>query len=181
MYLWMSFNGLYGYYSSIVGREHGGIKISKEYKQIRYFQSLFSLGNETISDDKDKTRIANEVMAIIKQTPTKITKNFLESEDGKVLSENITKVLTKKDGTLYNIAPYGYLLTQLPYYLRCNLFHGNKPIKLFCFENDLEILCLHVINELLESFLDDHLFMWFDSNYINQTILPYAQHEQIIR
>ena len=180
MYLWMSFNGLYGYYSSIVGREHGGIKISKECKQIRYFQSLFSLGNETISDDTDKTRIANEVMAIIKQTPTKITKNFLESEDGKVVLENIAKVLSKKDGSPYNMSPYGYLLTQLPYYLRCNIFHGSKPIKLFCLEDDLELLCLHTVNTLLEDFLDEQLCKWFDSDYICKTIIPTTQNVIII-
>lgn len=180
IYFWMSLNGLYGYYSSIVGKEHNNTKISKEYKQIRYFQSFYSLGNETISDDSDKKRIANETMSIIKQTSELLSQDFLQSENGTAVAEKIARLLVKKDGTAYNISPYGYLLTQLPYYLRCNLFHGNKPIKLFCLEDDLEIQCLRSINEILENFLDNELFKWFDCNYINEIVVPQAKSTQLI-
>ena len=72
----------------------------------------------------------------------------------------------------YKITAYWYLLTQLSYYYRCNLFHGDKPIPLFSYADDIDLKCLRIINDLLESCLDQYLYQWFDPAYLNSEIMP---------
>ena len=53
------------------------------------------------------------------------------------------------------------LLTDFSYYLRCKLFHANRPVELFSFSDDLEIKVLRIVNGLLEEFLDANLIRIF--------------------
>lgn len=52
---------------------------------------------------------------------------------------------------------YGYLLTVLSYYLRCNLFHGSNPTLLICSLSDERYKTLKLINLILCEFLDDKI------------------------
>lgn len=181
IYLWMAFNGMYNYFSYLVSDTHDSIIIKRENKQIRYLQCLFSLGNETI-EDNDKKKIAQEVAALIKSESMNITRQFLESEDGKPLCEKIQLLLVRsKDEKPYKLTPYGYLLTQFSYYYRCNIIHASKPLVLFSYADESDICCLRAINSLLEEFIEDNLNLWFDNKYVDEYLRPAASSMDIIK
>lgn len=181
IYLWMAFNGMYNYFAHLVSDTHSIKKVKQEYKQLRYFQRLFSLGDETISDDTEKKRIAHEVTALIRNESLDITRQFLESENGENLCEKIRILRVKpQDGKPYNLTPYGYLLTQFSYYYRCNLIHANKPLALFSFADESDICCLRAINSLLEEFIENNLNLWFDDKFVDEHLRPVASSMGII-
>lgn len=180
IYLWMAFNGMYNYFAHLVSDTHGKKKIKQEYKQLRYFQRLFGIGDETVSDDSEKKRIAQDVTALIRHESMNVTHQFLESEKGKALCEKIQSLLMKPDGTPYKLTPYGYLLTQFSYYYRCNLIHANKPLALFSFADESDICCLRAINSLLEEFVESNLNLWFDDGYVDVHLRPAAKLMDII-
>lgn len=181
IYLWMAFNGMYNYFSQLVSETHGIKKIKAEFKQLRYFQRLLHLGDETISVDAEKSRIAHEVAALIQNESVAITQQFLNSDDGKPLSEKIQLLLVGAENNhSYNLTPYGYLLTQFSYYYRCNLFHANKPLALFSFKDESDILCLHVINSMLEDFIERNLSLWFDNTFADEQLRTAASTMSII-
>ena len=166
IYLWMAFNGMYGYFSNKIAETHNS-QIRREWKQIIYMQKLLGIGKETIDED-DKSRLAYEVIALIRRyNGGKITRDSLECGKDLELGNNILSVLKKKKtDDNYNISAYGYLLTQFSYYFRCNIIHASKPLALFSYTNDIELKCLKIINDLLEEFMDDNLHRWFDSEYV---------------
>lgn len=181
IYLWMAFNGMYNYFAYLVSDTHSMKKVKQEYKQLRYFQRLFTLGDETISDDTEKKRIAHKVIALIRNESLDITHQFLESENGKILCEKIRLLLVKpQDGKPYKLTPYGYLLTQFSYYYRCNLIHANKPLALFSFADESDICCLRAINSLLEEFMENNLNLWFDDEFVDEHLRPVASSMDII-
>lgn len=171
IYLWTSFNAIYGFLSDIVAKAHNVDKYRREHRQIIIMQELLDVGSATIND-ADKTPIANQVIAILKDVnPNTVCKNDFENTE---ISEKITTVLSQDDRN-YNLSPYGYLLTQFSYYFRCKIIHGSKPIFLFSYDNDREVHSLKIINALLEEFINAFLPSLFDENYINETIRIKAQ------
>lgn len=173
IYLWMAFNGMYSYFSGLVPNTQSKKKRIAECTQLRYLQRLLDVGDETISNT-DKGEIAQKVIALIKDKPTEITREFLESQDGQSLCNKIQSFLVKKDGTSYNLTPYGYLLTQFSYYYRCNLIHANKPLALFSYKDESDIYCLRAINSILEEFIEHNLHLWFDSKFVDEHLRPAA-------
>ena len=169
IYLWTSFNGIYGWISGYIARANNIDKYRKEYKQIIGTQKFLSIGAETL-EEGDKTRIANSVMSILKSYSVDDTnRKFFESN---IVAESIEKQLIKKDKRKYDLTAYGYLLTQLSYYFRCKIIHGSKPIMLFSYSNDSELHCLQILNKLLEEFIDEQLPLLFDEAYIKDTVIP---------
>lgn len=49
---------------------------------------------------------------------------------------------------------YGYLITEFCYLCRCIFFHANKPILLYCTEEDVNYKSLKLANILIEDLLD---------------------------
>lgn len=171
IYLWTTFNAMYGFYSKLV-RQNLNEKEAKAYNiecnQIKAFQQMIGVGSATILK-KESRRIANDVIFVLKTYEGNISKKAFEN---KKLSINIESKLTNDDGKKYDLSAYGYLLTQFSYYYRCNIIHGSKPIILFTYSDDTELHCLKIINGLLEEFIDEHLPKFFDPDYINNTLIP---------
>lgn len=56
-----------------------------------------------------------------------------------------------------------FLMVDFSYYLRCKFFHANNPIPLIIIENDKEIKAMKIAQQLLDTFLSQHiveLFLW---------------------
>ena len=162
MYLWMAFNGMYGYYSNLIKKQQNLKKIIEK-DELRYFQLLYGWGNAVI-DKKDKLKVCSQVKSMIVRLNANLTWGFFKSEEGHRFSEQIMSILRE-----YNIAGeitgYGFLMTQFAYWFRCNYFHADNPIKLFVIQDDADLNCLIKINNLLEEFLDANLHKWFDKDY----------------
>lgn len=167
LYFWMAFNGLYGYLSKCISLSINQ-QINKEYRQIKYMQQFLGVGDETISDKQEKSKIANEVIAVLKRNK-QITSAELKNNDNKT-QQIIKSLLVRQNGDPYNLTAYGYLLTQLTYYFRCNLFHAGKPMALIAFENDNQLAILKILNSLLEEYLDENLSKWFDNNFLENDL-----------
>lgn len=168
IYLWTSFNGMYGWISELIAEANGVERYRKEYKQILGFQQFIGVGKGII--EKDKSPIANSVISILKEIPAdNVSRSDIETEE---ISKRIEGVLYKDSSNKYNLTAYGYVLTQLAYYFRCKIVHGSKPVYLFSYADDKELHSLKIINALLEEFIDTNLSLWFDENYINNTIIP---------
>ena len=172
MYFWMAFNGIYGYFGMLVNAERGGGKPS-ESKQMQWLLQLFKLGNESIAR-VDSGAIAQKVISMLSATDLQSIRG-IDSIPESLLTD-ISNVLLKyydKNGkpntnvTKYDITPQGYLLTFLPYYFRCNYFHAGRVLPLFCYPDEYELKCLHLVNVFLEEFIDNHLYLLFDDSYVN--------------
>lgn len=168
-YLWMSFNGIYGYISKMFDIANNSKFDRREYIQIIRLQKVFGLGSCTIGDDAEKSRISHEVASLIKNINAKVNKSFFSTDDGVYVSQSIINAMNLNRN--YDLTAYGYLLTQFSYYHRCNLFHANKPITLFSFSNEVELQCLRVINDLLEDFIFTTLPSLFNDTYINSVLM----------
>ena len=180
MYLWMSFNGLYNYFSSIVSATHENKKIKRENVQLRYFQRLFDWGDETLTDDKEKHRLANGVNAIIRRMPSPATIAAF-ADPASPLANGIDKLLKNPETSeKHHLTSLGYFITQYAYYYRCKLFHADMPVVLFSFADENEIKCLKSINNVLEEFIDLNLHLWFDSSYVDKNLYPKAANMELI-
>ena len=171
IYLWMSFNGIYNYFSDHIKplrplNSKGNLPKTYESDELRWLLQLFELGQEHISKD-DSKHVANEAIAILRNTD--ITGIQSKDDLSDELKAQIEGVLVKKDGTKYDLSAFGYLLVSFAYYFRCNVFHADKPLPLFCYADEVELKCLHLINVLLENFIDNHLHRIFDDTYVEAT------------
>ena len=175
LYLWTSFNGIYGYCSNIVFEERKteiAKKTLSEYDELKYFHKLFSLGEDRIPQ-KDNNIIAHSAISILKQFEiNSINKDYIEKSK---LDESISALLVKSGGEKYNITVYCYLLTQLSYYFRCKYVHGSKPVLLFAYPDDDVLHSLSIVNNLLEEFIDKTLHLLFDDKYVSNALIPKAK------
>ena len=134
--------------------------------------------------DTDNSRIAGTVMSILKDFDISlVNREKIEKSDINTRIKNTLKTKLndeyKEFNTEYDITTYGYLLTQLSYYFRCKIVHGNKPLLLFWYADDRELHSLQIINVLLEEFIDNNMPLLFDDKYINEVIIPKAQQIEI--
>ena len=167
IYLWMAFNGMYGYFSKLID-ETQGERIGSDFKQIMAMQVLLGIGCDRIKERTEKKRIPNEIISIIRHYDNiSITRESLENGKDKDLANKILdKLFNINSKKKYNLSAYGYLLTQFSYYFRCKYIHASKPMSLFSYNEDVELKCLKIINNLLEKFIEDNLHKWFDDEYV---------------
>ena len=151
-FLWMAMNGLYGAMKP---------EAPNDRMQMSNLIQVYHLGNAVLSSTK-RDEICHLVYIKMKEIEGRVTEESL-GEEHKELAEYISLHIpidnqTKKP---FDVSPYGFLLTDFAYYLRCKLFHANRPVELFSFADDLEIKVLRIVNGLLEKFLDDNLIRIF--------------------
>lgn len=180
IYLWMAFNGMYGYFARMISEAYN-LPIKKENRQIRYLQKLYDLGDEAIGSEDEKRAVAQKVASLIVHSTEITSKENLESENGRDFCEKVKGALKKEDGSFYNLTAYGYLLTQFSYYYRCSIIHANRPVSLFSFTNEADIVCLRTINNLLEEFIEENLPKWLDKEYVENYLKPKAADIKIIK
>lgn len=170
IYLWTSFNGMYGWLSEFIAAANGIDKYRKDTKQIVGMLKYVGIGNEGVCDEKDKSRIAHTVMSLLKGIPSEcVCRHYVEESE---INSKISSLLIKSTGEKYDLTTYGYLLTQLSYYMRCKFVHGNKPVYLFSFADEKELHTLKIINNLIEEYISHNLPLWFNEEYINNHIIP---------
>ena len=187
IYLWMAINGMYSYFRVLMNtkeniKKNGGKEIAKpEWKQIRAFKLLYSLGMDMVESRRDKKIIAQDVVSVLRKWDgIPITEESMDRGIHKELADEIRDKLwvrepdSREKRYALETSPYGYLLLDLTYYYRCNVVHAEKPVTLFYYENEHELTSLRIMNQIMEDFLDAHLYQWFDQDYIENTLQPEA-------
>ena len=147
MYLWMAFNGMYSRLSNSKG-------IEGERNQISYILSRHNYGTKIMSS-KERNRCGKKTMGLIKVLEQELLFDNLTKEDHHIYKKVFDYI--KKTGADCDITPYGYIIGDFAYYLRCSFFHTQKPVCLFGFVDDTEIAVLRVVNNLLETFIDNNI------------------------
>lgn len=170
IHLWMGFNGMYTYFSNLVQSKH-----KQERIQLEWFLNAHNWGKEHIN-----RKYANEIGINI----TKILLNYSSDEidwyylnndpRGIELSREIVSTVESIIKHKYETSAYGYLLVDYGYYFRCNLIHANKPLPLFCYSSEDELKCLHIVNHLLEEYIENNLCLWFKKSYLDDRLKPLA-------
>ncbi len=179
-WLWKAINGMYNFYwENFIKRHKEGLR-SKETNQINAFARVNNL-RTGFTDRNYKEKIYNDVIDVINENwnGNDVTQETLQNEH-KELAEQIEQKLFKRctkraDRTAYDLDAYTYLLLDMAYYYRCNLFHANKPVKLFSFEEEAEIKMLKVLNSVMEDHIERNLPNWFDSEYTQRELLPRSE------
>ncbi|MBR0353508.1 MAG: hypothetical protein IJH53_09940 [Oscillospiraceae bacterium] len=152
VYLWMAFNGVYSYWGQRVGIQNN------DKDAIEVLLKKYGWGKE-ILNRITRPRTGQKASLIINHYEPITSGEDLNSEKMIDLRNEIVNLPGIKE---IEISLYGYLLCDFCYYLRCTMIHASKPLPLFSFENDTEIKVLKVANNLLEEFLDNHLYECFE-------------------
>ena len=159
LYLWMAFNGMYGYFSKLVERANW-----QEWQQLVMFQDFNGWGRKTFNNEQKK-RLFLKTKTLLTHYENNLNKNFFQSVDGIILDRDVQNLLKSETKEEINLSTYGFLLTQFAYWMRCNLFHANRPTMFFVFDEDKDLKHIRQINSLLEEYIDETLYKWFDKDY----------------
>ena len=149
-YLWIAMNGFYAAVTHV----------SHDRDQMTAFVKKFGLGNVTLTRN-DRDNVCRLGMSRISKLPEPVTAESLERSEGSILSDFLDQTRVKLGKEKFDLTPYGFLLTDFPYYLRCTHFHAQRLIELFSFDNDIELKSLRIVNGLLEEFLDRNIHILF--------------------
>ena len=150
-YLWIAMNG---FITVTVGKENTSDK-----QQMNTFVQLYKIGNRVLkATGNNRSQMGKLTMIQMLNLSEPVTKENLIADSVKPFSEYVKSICKKYN---FDLTPYGFLLTDFPYFLRCTLFHAHRPIELFSFENDMELKSLRIVNGLIEEFLDNNIHSLF--------------------
>lgn len=198
---WISFNGMYGFFSSLrVPRTN------QEAEQLKRFIIYLREGRYKLSRDLSNG-IANKVTNLLENYPIdEIDYNWLNDDLNQqfsidlltIVQEEITNKIGKlenerasltapqkigdinnKIGKLneflnYDNTAYAYLLVEYAYYFRCKYIHANEVLPLLYYGNEHEIKCIALVNRLLEDYISNNLCRWFSNDYVENVLKPLA-------
>ena len=136
----------------------GGILISSTL--VNVFLQKYNLGT-TVLKGYERNKVCEPATFELLKIPEPVTAENLEDDQHKSFSDFVRRKVAEYGKKDFDVTPYGFLLTDYPYYLRCTLFHAERPIELFSFESDWELKSLRIVNFLLEEFLDQNLHILF--------------------
>ena len=213
--LWISFNGMYSYFSSLFVDN-----TRKEAEQLKRFIIQTGEGDTKI-DSALTDRIARRITDHLKEYEIDlITYDWLNTEEGKLFSNKIVnqiiaevseiekkynehiselksnqktvdkeqkdimqrkinsynqKIKNLKPYKTYNSSAYIYFLVEYAYYFRCKYIHANEVLPLFTYDNEHIIRCISLVNRLLDNYIDNNLYKWFSTRYVNEKLKPLAK------
>lgn len=160
---WTSLNGYYNYVDSRLPHAH-----YKEYKRIETSLKLHGLGDQAVSTThRDQlSRVAIRALEGVKSLREPVAPAVQERLA--LLSDRIREFTDDKGECPYGgLTVDGFLLFCLPYFFRCKLLYGEKPLPLFVYETDERMWCLPLLSDLIVDFLDKNLWKLFDGSELD--------------
>lgn len=170
MYLWISMNGFYNYFSDQVKKTqpHGTKELDKEWQRHKLFCSIMNLPKwQQRVENGDKDIVCKKALSILQHLDE--TPEILYEQ----LSSNQECDFSKKIGTLlgeYNAigSPMTFLVMWLPYQIRCNYFHANQAVPMFLYADEPLLKSLKYTNYFVERFIEEHLWEWMMSSELSE-------------
>ena len=150
-YYWMAFNS---FYSKIVEKDQKGF--IKDNRQIEYVLEKYNYGTK-ISSRTERKKIAEDFYPVIKNWDGNL---ICQGKINKLFGDEIEKFLEDKE-MAQTITPFGYLLADYSYYLRCAYVHGNKPTRIWRYEDEADLLPVLLAISVLKPFLLEHVYEIF--------------------
>ena len=177
IYLWMAFNGLYGYIAEKAKAfcEEKSVRswIDKEYAQLKFASMLFGFPYQGITDkDRENSFRFRMELEIAKIKPEE-ARDFLFALENKVENEHVAAVenLLSEFG-IKKMSGYAAVSIYFPYLMRCKYFHGERALPLLCFENEHPLPVLRILNVVIEDFVDRNIYKWFDAECLENGYHP---------
>lgn len=158
-YLWMAVNAMYGYLADSVYGFAKQEKLNRPKRtEIVCIELFHAYLNPRINKSEYRTNwsknsrkdINKKLTACISRICDSITENDKQAIQTVLCENNVPKYMSAKS----------YLALELGYELRCNLFHGEKPIRLCGLKGDYESKRYKVVNSLLLEIIEEHLYKW---------------------
>lgn len=174
VYLWMSMNGLYSHLTELAKPFVPPDKTlgDSEKAKIERFLRINQLGRETPSRG-DSVFIAQKVIAALRRYNAPLQPEiFKEPACQSNIRGQIEELIMSETGRKYDIEAGAYLMMGLGYHFRCNMIHSNKPLPLFSYADEDQLSYLRTVSNLLEEYLDNHLYRLFDEGYVDTQIMP---------
>ena len=159
-----SWTALNGYYSFVASLARPG-KQPSDRDKMGISLKLHGLGDcaVTRSHSAQLARVAIETLRDVQGVREPLTTD--EQEKLELLTARIQRFTDKDGGAPYEkLTLYGYLLFCLPYYFRCQLLHGEKPLSLFVYRTDERMWVPPILSDIIEAFLDKNLWKLFDGD-----------------
>lgn len=176
--LWLAINGVYGFFyekAKLAGKSSKtGNREESDKDQMKRMLWIYGMGSENYTKAQRDQR-ALQVLSVIRHHDQPITPaTFSEkpTQDNLVGKIEPLLVVSEKDMRRMDIKVKGFVMMELGYYFRCQLFHANKPIPLFSYAEEKEVFFLKLIGDLLEDFLERELFLLFDDEHVEEWIIP---------
>lgn len=198
---WISFNGMYGFFSCLrVPRTN------QEAEQLKRFIIHLREGHYKLSRNLSNG-IANRVTNLLENYPVdEIDYNWLNNDLNQqfnielltIVREEITNKIEQLENERasltdqgkinntnkrirelneflnYDNTAYAYLLVEYAYYFRCKYIHASEVLPLLSYGNEHEIKCIALVNRLLEDYISNNLYRWFSNDYIENVLKPLA-------
>lgn len=166
--LWVAFNGYYGYLSANLKKHTNRKQDYKEEDQIRIASCVFGWRYDTIISRKeydaqgllDKTE---KLFLKIHAPCTELLNEGGNSEWEEAL-EGLPLVGERMEAKAY--------ILLFCYKVRCHYFHGDKPLPIIGFSDELLFYYISQINDYLETLLDAKLPQLFDTEQYQREITP---------
>ena len=172
MHLWMSFNGLYGFFKNKIQSQLRRTGYVSENKELKWWGIGFNLllQDNLFSQDRDlHVRNAKEIIDIITEaTDFEDIHNLNTLYNSSVNQIIITEVHSRYGVTIDN--GFAYILLKIAYYKRCDLFHGAKKIILFSSKPQSRHKLYKFLNELLIDYISQIFVQAFDDSNLHTII-----------
>ncbi|MDO4502812.1 MAG: hypothetical protein Q4D06_06470 [Coriobacteriia bacterium] len=164
LYLWVSFNGMYGFFSSLVRAHRNKAGASErntaEWKQLRRMHSLLGASCGQQEWNKRKRDAACKAVASrVCEVGSNVTRASLSSGEDAGVARAIEEVLQAENAPR-NFDAWRFLMIEMGYWLRCNYFHSSWQMKLYGERHGVEERRLFVVNSLLDEYIRSNLFRW---------------------
>lgn len=191
IWLWTAVNGMYNFFWNLV-KKNTNTKSNQEVEQIWAFAEFNGLKTDFTDGNKhenNKLKIYKDVIKVINENwhdcaGNGVTRESLQSihiDFARKIEEQLytrckikNKKISKEINTKYDLDAYTYLFLDMAYYYRCNIFHADKPVKLFSLEEEAEVKMLKVLNNIMENYVENNLADWFNNDYLENILKPKA-------
>jgi len=174
MYLWISINGIYQYFSKFVKEKYMKWRDDKapEYRKIAGLSDSKEKPIDAYKD-KDYNSETGQVYCLSKMLNKRITieNEFEKSRD--ITEETIFSIFFENNGSgLFEALrqlPNSDTIVRIPYIYRCNLFHADKPnpifnIYFFINQNNFysidDINYIEILNKKMEEYIFSNIYEW---------------------
>lgn len=180
--LWMALNGIYGFLASVIWILSA--ESSKSHSESSCIDCL------AIWLDKGSSEQEKCLQLLPKDDNNKVLTRYvysscepheMESFDNRVVDTWVSAMKDKDDKSpgskRPHCTPLTYLMLGIGYGFRCSYVHANKPLPVLCFDSG-KIECLREVNKVIEDYLDEHIWLWFDPSYVRTAAEYVIEHRK---
>ena len=180
--LWMALNGIYGFLANAVWLLLG--KSSKPYGESNCIDCLAMWLDREVPEEQKCLWLlpkGDNNKAVTRFVRSSCGQHEVKPLDNRVIDSWVSVMENKDSKTASSnrprCTPLTYLMLGIGYGFRCNYVHANRPLPVLCFDSD-KIECLQEVNKVIEDYLDEHIWLWFNPSYVKSAAEYVIEHRK---